>query len=351
MPGRSQMSRLRTALFSGIPDLALRLSSTAFEDRLTALLGEQEFDVAQIEGLEMARLWSAAWERANFKRRPRLILDEHNAEYVLQRRAFEIDLAVPSRWVAALYSLQQWFKLRHYERHICKQMDGILTVSETDRQQLLKLRPGKPVEVVANGVDVTYFDEVDVSGTPLGEASVVFTGTMDFRPNVDAVTWFAYAIWPRVIQAVPTARFYIVGRNPKSEVLNLEHESGIVATGAVRDVRPYLKGAVLGVVPLRMGGGSRLKILESMAASLPVVSTSLGAEGIDITPGENIAIADDPEEFARTIVALIGDSQRRAALAANGRRLVAARYDWPGIVPELDAIYGRLCPGQTAAAT
>lgn len=342
MPRRDRGQRLATALFSPAPDLVLRLSSEDFEDKLTQLLSAERFDIVQIEGLEMARLWSNAWSRTRLKERPWLVLDEHNAEYVLQRRAFQIDLGRPARWVGAIYSFLQWAKLRRYERRMCSRMDVVVTVSERDRQQLLKLNPNLHVEVVANGVDVGYFDDLDFGDAALGEASLVFTGTMDFRPNVDGVTWFAQAVWPRILRAVPDARFYVVGRNPKPEVLGLERIPGIVVTGAVRDIRPFFKGAVLSIVPVRMGGGSRLKILEAMAARVPILSTTMGAEGIDITPGVDIAIADEPEDFAREAVSLLHDPEKRAALAARGRELVATRYDWPAVVPALDALYQRL---------
>lgn len=341
-PRRGGWQRLATALFSPTPDLVLRLSSADFEEKLARLLSAERFDVVQIEGLEMARLWHNAWPRARLQGRPWLVLDEHNAEYVLQRRAYQIDMGRPTRWIGAVYSFLQWVKLRRYERRICGYMDVVLAVSERDRQQLLRLNPSARIEVVANGVDVGYFDELDFGDAALGEASVVFTGTMDFRPNVDGVTWFAQAIWPRILRAVPEARFYVVGRNPKPEVLGLERIPGVVVTGAVRDIRPFFKSAVLSIVPVRMGGGSRLKILEAMAAKVPILSTTMGAEGIDITPGVDIAIADEPEDFAREAVSLLRDPQRRAALAARGRALVAARYDWPAVVPALDALYQRL---------
>lgn len=345
-PRRSQWRRLASALLSPVPDLALRLSSQEFERKLVEILSAERFDVVQIEGLEMTRLWSNGWTRARVKGTPRLVLDEHNAEYVLQRRAFEIDLGQPQRWAAAVYSLLQWRKLRRYEAQMCRRMDAVVAVSERDRAQLAELSGCAHIEVVANGVDVGYFDDLSFAEAALGEASFVFTGTMDFRPNVDGVIWFTNSIWPRILQAEPAARFYIVGRNPKPEVMALEREPSVIVTGAVRDIRPFFKAAVLSVVPVRMGGGSRLKILEAMAAGTPVLSTTLGAEGIDITPGVNIAIADDPEGFAAEAVALLRQPDRRLSLAAKARALVKARYDWPAVVPAMDALYQRL--GQTA---
>jgi sugar transferase (PEP-CTERM/EpsH1 system associated) len=348
---RNPFVRLLKTVFTFSPDLSFRLYSDVFVEQLVKTLNTETFDAIQIEGLEMASLWAKAREKADLKKRPTLILDEHNAEYVLQRRAFEIERLVPGHWIRAFYSLLQWAKLKAYEGRICRQMDGIITVSEQDRQQLLKLNVNVPIAVVPNGVDVSHFREPSLDGTPLGENSMVFTGTMDFRPNIDGVSWFSRHVWPLIYKSLPDAKFYIVGRSPRPEVLALEQMPGIVVTGAVRDIRPFVTSAMLSIVPIRVGGGSRLKILEAMAAGTPIVSTSLGAEGIDVTSGLNIAIADKPEDFAAEVVDLITNQKRRETLATEARKLVEDHYDWPAVVPIMDKFYSSLINQQSDSQT
>ncbi|MBI3287335.1 MAG: glycosyltransferase, partial [Chloroflexi bacterium] len=171
------------------------------------------------------------------------------------------------------------------------------------------------------------------------DGSLVFTGKMDFRPNVDGVLWFFERVWPRVREQLPEARFVVVGRNPSPRLRALRVDPRAVVTGTVPDVRPYLRQAQLYVVPLRMGGGTRLKVLEAMAMGKPIVSTSLGCEGIDLIPGRELIVADRAEDFSQWVIDLWQDEWRRRELARRARQLVEERYDWRGIAPRLEAAY------------
>ncbi len=337
-PRRPTMERLVTALFSPTPDLALRLASADMTSALAEALSQTAFDLVQVEALEMAPHWLAV---AGCRRGalPPVVLDAHNCEYVLQQRAFSNDLRRPAKWPGALYSFLQWRKLRGYEAGACRRASGVLAVSDRDRAALGVLAPDRPMAVVPNGIDTAYFRPSD---TPRRPADLVFTGTMDFRPNVDAVLWFCREVLPLIRAEVPEVRFFIVGQRPKPEVQRLGSLPGVVVTGAVDDVRPYLWQAALCVVPLRVGGGTRFKILEAMACRTPVVSTTLGAEGIELAPGEHAMLADRPAELAGAVVALLRDPERRRSMAERGWAFAAARYGWRVLAGRLLSFYEEL---------
>jgi len=326
--------------------LVRRVRSAGFAARLCRLLEQERFDLAQIEGLEMALHWETAKQGVARGRGlrladlPRAILDAHNAEYVLQRRAYEIDRAQPAKLLGAAYSLLQWQKLVRYERHFCRLTAGVIAASESDRQALLALDGNLRSTVIPNGVDTDHYRPPAPPERP-HDLRLIFVGTMDFRPNVDGVQWFCRRIWPGILAQVPEASLWIVGRDPKAEVRALADGQRVVVTGAVDDVRPHLRGADLAIVPLRIGGGSRLKVLEAMAAGVPVVSTALGCEGIAVTEGSAV-IADEPGEFARAVVDLLRDAGRRRALARAARTLVEQEYDWRVVVPPLDQFFGEI---------
>jgi glycosyltransferase involved in cell wall biosynthesis len=159
---------------------------------------------------------------------------------------------------------------------------------------------------------------------------------MDWYPNEDAILHFADAIFPRIAAQMPNVTLAVVGRNPSARLRDAVSRAGIIVTGTVDDVRPYIDEAALYIVPLRAGGGTRLKIFEALAMGKAVVSTSVGAEGLAVTPGRDIAIADQPETFASTVLALLRDDVRRAALGHAGRQLVQRRYSWAQVAGEFE---------------
>jgi polysaccharide biosynthesis protein PslH len=190
------------------------------------------------------------------------------------------------------------------------------------------------VTAVPTGVDVDYFQ-------PAGEAQpktdLVFVGSMDWMPNIDGVVWFVNEVLPLIKRKLPECSLAVVGRTPAHEVTELaERQPGIRITGTVEDVRPWLWESKVSIVPLRIGGGTRLKIFEAMAARTPVVSTTVGAEGLDISPGENILIADEPEAFAEACVRLITDANERKRLADAGWQLVETKHSWEAASVEFE---------------
>ena len=339
-PTRKMTERARDTLLSTAPDMALRLHSPEMHAALLDLVARSRgYDVIEVEGIEMAPYMLAlqdGWRGP----RPRFIFDDHNAEYVLQQRAFATDVRRPKRWIAATYSLIQWRKLAAYERRVCRAADWVAAVSDVDRGALLRLDPRLKITTIPNGVDLDFYRPGITQPLPeIGPNSLVFTGKMDYRPNVDAVTWFADAVFPLIRQQAPTACFYIVGQQPSPRVAALAQRTGIVVTGKVPDTRPYIAGAGVYVIPLRIGGGTRLKVLEAMAMGQALVSTRLGCDGFPFTDGREVSFADEPQLFASRVVSLLRKRDEAARLGRAARASVEEHYGWDAIVPQLEALY------------
>ncbi len=339
-PQRSLLDRLRTLALSREPDMALRLWSVRFAQALHDLVQDWRPDVVQVEGIELGRY--AALLRAEFGRRPAIIFDDHNAEYLLQQRAASTDLRHPGRWIKAAYSFVQARRLRRFEAQLCGLADAVLAVSPDDAQAIAAIAPTVDVRVIPNGVDTALYRPGLPDALPLQHPAIVFTGKMDFRPNVDAVLWFADEVWPRVVAQRADATFYIVGKAPTEAVSALTARPGICVTGYVEDILPYFGGADVYVVPLRVGGGTRLKVLEAMAAGLPLVSTTLGAEGIGARHGRDLLLADAPDAFAAALLRLLDDRDHAAALGRAARAFVERHYDWSAITPPLSELLAAL---------
>ncbi len=342
-PERTMLHRLKGLVASRLPDMAQRLPSVPFQAVLDDLLEREDPDVVEVEGIELAQYLFQVANRRGAAERPLLVFDDHNAEYVLQQRAFETDIRQPRRWIGAAYSFVQWQRLKGYERRACRTADRVVAVSEPDASAIRRLAPELEPVVVPNGVDIKYYaEEVPAieAGEGPGALDLVFTAKMDFRPNVDAVLWFAQAVLPQIRRESPRTRFWVVGKDPHPRLEPLRADPGVVVTGWVEDVRPYIAGAGLYVIPLRIGGGTRLKVLEAMAMGKAIVSTSLGCEGFDLTPEQELSIADTPEEFAPAVLALLRDPERRQRMGDAARRYASTRYDWGLIVPGLEQVYG-----------
>lgn len=352
-PTRTLRHRLHDLVTTRQPDMALRLASEPYTRRLADWLAREPFDVVHVEGIELAPYldvieaspplphqdWGGlrGGGRAGGSR-PLVIFDDHNCEYLLQQRTFLTDLRTPARWPGAVYSFVQWLRLRRYEAQACHRADRVLAVSEADAAALCKLVPGLDIAVVPNGIDTqVYQPETPNFQSPV--PTMVFTGTMDFRPNVDAVLWFARKVLPLIRRDVPQAHFVVVGQRPHRRLHKLRTHPAVTLTGWVEDVRPYVAPAAVYVAPLRMGGGTRLKLLEAMAMAKPVVATRLGAEGYPVTHGRELLLADTPTDFAAAVVALLRAPERWAELGQAARAFVEQQYDWRVIVPRVEAVY------------
>jgi len=268
---------------------------------------------------------------ANVPRVPRvpIVLFQHNVEHMIWRRVADLER---TWWRRAVLEVEAW-KVRQAERRACTAADLVVAVSEDDRARLKALAPGSRCVAIPTGVDTTYFQP---SSGPKQANRLVFTGSMDWFPNEDAIRFFVDAILPRIRAAVPDVTVSVVGRNPSPDLRETAERAGVVVTGTVDDVRPYVDESAVYVVPLRAGGGTRLKIFEALAMGKAVVSTTVGAEGLAVTPGRDIVIANQPDEFAGSVVALLRDPARRLALGRAGRALVQRRYSWEHVSGEFE---------------
>ncbi len=342
VPKRAVPDRLKTLLTSRLPDMAWRLWSPDFAAQLQAWTREQHFDIIQIEGIELARYGLSLQHSA-------LIFDDHNCEYLMQKRWFERDRKHPRRWHAALYSLAQWRKLTVFERDMIRRAQATLCCSAEDRAALMQLDSQANPQVIFNGIDIAAYanqppatsDQQPVANSH-PPATLVFTGKMDFRPNIDAMLWFGSAVWPRVRQAYPQAKWLIVGQKPSPRLDLLRADPQITITGEVADPRPYIAQADVYIAPLRVGGGTRFKLMEAMAMRKPIVTTRLGCEGFEVTPGREMMLADAPDDFADAVIGLLDHSEQAQTMTECAFDFVTSRYDWSVIVPKLESIYERL---------
>ncbi|MFN3332478.1 MAG: glycosyltransferase, partial [Caldilinea sp.] len=256
-PTRSTAQRIRSTLGALTPDMGLRLESAAMHALIHTWVQQTAYDIVQIEGIELAQYGRAVAGRRHSAKRPAFVFDNHNCEYLLQQRNALTDLRHPQRWPAAAYSLLQWWKLRHYEAAAMRDADAVVAVSEADRAALLKLGVDTSITVVSNGIDLT---EYQPPANPLpASRTLVFTGKMDYRPNIDAALWFAQEVLPLILEHAPDVRFQIVGMNPHPRLDVLRSHPSIEIIGAVADTRPYIHRAAAYVIPMRVGGGTRFK--------------------------------------------------------------------------------------------
>ncbi|PYO06732.1 MAG: group 1 glycosyl transferase [Candidatus Rokuibacteriota bacterium] len=260
---------------------------------------------------------------------PPTVLFAHNVEHVIWQRMREVERRA---WRRALLALESR-KMRRYEALACARARLTIAVSDADRRLLAAVAPSARVSAVPTGVDVDYFAPDGVAEVP---GRLVFTGSMDWYPNEDGIVHFIEAVLPRVRREVPGATLTVVGRNPSPRLRAAADAAGVHVTGLVDDVRPHMAEAAVYVVPLRIGGGTRLKIFEALAMAKAVVSTAIGAEGLPLTPGRDFLQADDPAAFARAVTSLLRDPARRRAVGSAGRRLVEERYSWPRVVDEFE---------------
>ena len=254
-----------------------------------------------------------------------VVLFEHNVEYQIWQRLARLERRP---WVRALLEIE-WRKLRAREADACRQANLTIAVSEDDRRRLERLAPEINAASIPTGVDTDYFVPQPALERP---AHLVFSGSMDWHPNEDAVLHFFDAILPAIRAEVPEATFTVVGRNPTDRLRHAAARAGgVTVTGTINDVRPSIAEGAVYVVPLRAGGGTRLKIFEALAMARPVVSTTVGAEGLALGHGRHFLCADDPRAFAATVVSLLRDPARRHQLGNAGRQLVETCYSWPTI--------------------
>jgi polysaccharide biosynthesis protein PslH len=299
----------------------------AIRERLEA----EEFDIVLLESVHLGAYVPLL---RNARRQSRIVCDWHNIESEVLSRYGDSGL----RPLRRRYARHNAPRLLNYERWFLDQCDLHIAVSERDCDTLARLGGGRArIVVIDNGVDAGHFAEAAPAGRRERGHRVVYVGSMDAFENADAVTYFASKAWPLVRCRVPDAVFTIVGRNPSREVRALARLEGVEVTGLVEDVRPYYSQAFAAVAPLRVAGGTRLKILEAMAAGVPVVATSRGAEGLSFVSGEHLLLADSETGLAEAVTQLWRDEGLRSRMTTAASTLVRQKYDWSVVGDRLTA--------------
>jgi sugar transferase (PEP-CTERM/EpsH1 system associated) len=250
------------------------------------------------------------------------VLFQHNVEAMIWERHYKNE----TNRLKKAYLYGQWKKMYNYERKACGWFEAVVAVSDVDRELMRKEYGADQVFDVPTGVDTQYFQPM---GAEPDSSELVFTGSMDWMPNEDAIVYFADEILPRIAARIPGVKLTVVGRNPTGRLAALaEGNERVRLTGRVEDIRPYVDRAAAYVVPLRVGGGTRLKIYEAMAMGKPVISTSIGAEGLPVRDGQEVLIADDPQAFAGAVVALLTDRAMAERVGRAAREVVCERFGW-----------------------
>jgi glycosyltransferase involved in cell wall biosynthesis len=308
----------------------LNVSVPALQQALDRVLRARAFDIVN---LEFSFLGNFDLRQAPPGcRPPALVVDSHNIDYDLARQYARV-----GSLARRCYAGANWRKLRREELATYRDADGVYLCSVADQKRLLDQIPGIQTLVIPNAADVEYYRPRSTDSSPDGR-TVVFFGHLSYFPNVDAVTYLVREIWPRIAEFNPEARLKIIGGQAPPSLLALS-QPGVEMTGFVSDLRPHLAAAAAVVVPLRLGGGTRLKIVEAMAMGKAIVSTSLGAEGIDTVPGRDLLVEDEPAAFAQAVNRLLAEPSLAARLGQSARQLAVRQYAWSGAASALENFY------------
>ncbi|MBD0372877.1 MAG: glycosyltransferase [Pyrinomonadaceae bacterium] len=320
-------AELALNLASPLPYFMRKYKSEAMRREILRLAGQESFDVLVCDFLQPS-------VNVPFEVRLPTVLFQHNVEAMIWKRHYEVQ----SNPLKKLYLKNQWRKSFRYERDACRRFDKVVAVSEEDREKMKQDYGLRDVEDVPTGVDTEFF-------SPRGSVkpephNLVFTGSMDWLPNEDAIQYFIKEILPLVRREVPQVTLTVVGRNPYPSLVELsKRDASIIVTGRVEDVRPYMERACVYIVPIRIGGGTRLKIYEAMAMEKPIVSTTVGAEGLPVKDNEELLLADDPQDFAGGVVRLLNDKLFAQTLGMRAARVVREKFGWD----KVSAAFAQIC--------
>jgi glycosyltransferase involved in cell wall biosynthesis len=311
------------SLISAMPLAVSRYASRRLRSAIDALIAAEQYDAIVCDFLAAA---------PNITKIEQCVLFQHNVETTIWQRHVEQCHSFFRR----LFFRLQARRMEAYERKNCRAAKHVIAVSEIDSLRMKRIFHIDNVTSVPTGVDVEYFAP---RGAATCASDIVFCGSMDWLPNVDAVEYFLRDVLPLIRNKIPGTTFTIAGRSPDARVLKAAQGiSGVTITGKVDDMRPYLWGAKLSIVPIRIGGGTRLKIYECMAAGVPVVSTTVGAEGLRYSDGADIIIADDPGCIAAACIRLLTDEAARSAIAHNALKRAQSEFSWEAVSREFEAI-------------
>jgi sugar transferase (PEP-CTERM/EpsH1 system associated) len=320
---------LTSSFFSFTPYSVNWVQATEMKKSINAFLNTYEIDVIHCDTIGLDEYVTA------FEDIPK-VLNHHNIEshMMIRRSTKEKNL------LKRLYFYLEGKKLRNYEKRICPFFNANLVVSELDRKRLEVISPDLNIYVVPNGVDISYFKS---QNSIVKRHSLIFTGSMDWYPNIDATEYFIRDIWPLLRKEVPDVIFTIAGRSPTNRIKKIASgDSSINVTGYVEDIRPYIDESDIYICPIRDGGGTKLKILDAMSMKKAIVATSVAVEGLDVIHGRHILIADDPKTFVSEILHLLNNSDLKEKLGQNARQFVEKKYSWEIIGREMIDVYRSL---------
>ncbi|MEO1245978.1 MAG: glycosyltransferase family 4 protein [Pseudomonadota bacterium] len=331
-PKLSLLADALRELVSPAPLHAVKYSKRPMRELVGGLLESGDYDVLHLDMLQLAELASAGGDVPT-------VLVEHNVESQILARRLENE----SNPVLRAYLRYQTDKLRRYEARMCNAVQHVTTVSDEDREQLAALGVETPVTSVPNAVDTEFFTPADVEIRP---DTLIYVGSLAWFPNEDAVGYFVDEILPRIAEKRPGVRFNVIGQTPDTAKLKRWTATGRVEfLGFVDDIRPHVGSAAVYVVPLRIGGGTRLKILDALSMSKALVSTSVGCEGLGLEHGVQAKVADEPAAFADAVVELLANPELAAGFGRAGRQYVYEHFRWQEIALRMEAVY------EAAAAT
>jgi len=331
---RSKLGKLYAlfqSLLSGQPLESKLAFEQAMQKKLVELLSTQKFDIVQIEHTFMAPYLKTIRKLCDSK----IIIVVHNIGFVQYKRMFKIAKKTSKK----LRFFSNWLLMRKWEAKYLKNFDKIITLSSLDKEMLCSLVPQLDISIIQNAADV---DSNKILPVNPDKKNILFIGYMEYDANHDAALYFYRKIFPFITAQIPQTRFFIVGKGPQKQILELSKDHNVVVTGHVDDIRPYYQFCDVSVVPLRAGGGTRGKILEAMSLGRPVVSTSLGCEGFDMIDNKHLMVADDPVQFAEKTVRLLKDEDLYKRITQEARKLVEEKYSWDAIADELLDVYSNM---------
>ncbi len=337
------LSKIVRGALGSTPLPVLNYTSRAMANGLARLLDEKQFDIIQVESVHLINCLPVIRAARNS---PVVICDWHNIESELLRQY----AARERRIFRTAYARRTAGLMSETERRALREFDAHIVVSKQDAARLRSTNSEAVIRIIENGVDTNYFSQNTEDDSRRSRNRILLVGSMDYHANVDGAVHFAHEVWPQVRPRNPELVFTIVGKDPDPEIRALQGLERVEVTGTVDNVRPFYREAAASVVPLRVGGGSRLKILEAMAAGVPVISTTLGAEGLDVRDGADILIADSASEFAKAIADVVDNEALSNRLVAAGKALVTERYDWSKLGGSLFAICEDLIGTSCSAA-
>lgn len=313
-------------LFSRAPLPVVKYRTAGMRAKMRKLMQTHQYDLVHLDMLHLADYMDLCGNTP-------VALIEHNVEHVILDRRADNE----TRPLHRAYLRYQAAKLKSYEGRACQRAQHVVAVSELDAQQLRDLGPGARVTSVPNGVDTEYFR---TSQTPRKPTSLVFVGGFTWFPNLDAITYFCEDILPKLLKTIPDIQLTVIGKQPDTPVAQeIAKHPNVKLAGLVEDIRPDVDAAAAYIVPLRIGGGTRLKILDALSMSKAIISTSVGCEGLDVEDGKTIVMADTPDAFAQAIVKVLADPVWADTIGQQGRQLVESRYDWAAVAKTLMAVY------------